>query len=226
MANRAKVLRLADGDRERLGRLAASATVSAREHVRSKVLLLKADGRTDAEVADKMDVDPSTVRRCVARYEAGGLEAALADAPGRGRKQEISESDRLWAVSLACTRPKDVGRSAEFWYPASFARYVNEVAEAQGHPRMATVSESTLRRIMDEGVLRNEAAERMKTRYADRDKNLKMSLLRRKLKTLRLRIASSEWLKVYSDDYARHMLATAIYRGIKRLFKKEEVVLY
>ena len=66
----------------------------------------------------------------------------------------------------------------------------------------------------------------MKTRYADRDKNLKMSLLRRKLKTLRLRIASSEWLKVYSDDYARHILATAIYRGIKRLFKKEEVVLY
>ena len=154
MANRAKVLRLADGDRERLGRLAASATVSAREHVRSKVLLLKADGRTDAEVADKMDVDPSTVRRCVARYEAGGLEAALADAPGRGRKQEISESDRLWAVSLACTRPKDVGRSAEFWYPASFARYVNEVAEAQGHPRMATVSESTLRRIMDEAKVR------------------------------------------------------------------------
>ena len=91
---------------------------------------------------------------------------------------------------------------------------------------LQTHGELFFRRIMDEGVLRNEAAERMKTRYADRDKNLKMSLLRRKLKTLRLRIASSEWLKVYSDDYARHILATAIYRGIKRLFKKEEVVLY
>ena len=40
-----------------------------------------------------------TVRRCVARYESGGPGAALADAPGRGRRREISESDRLWAVS-------------------------------------------------------------------------------------------------------------------------------
>lgn len=154
MANRARSIELSEDDRARLERLASSATVSAREHVRSKVLLLKADGRTDAEVADKMDVGASTVRRCVARYEAGGVDAALADAPGRGRRQEISESDRLWAVSLACTRPKDVGRAAEFWYPAAFTAYVREVAERQGHPRMAKVSETTLRKIMEEAKVR------------------------------------------------------------------------
>lgn len=82
------------------------------------------------------------------------------------------------------------------------------------------------RRIMEEGVLREEAAEKMKTRYEDREKNLRMPLLLRKFKTLRLRIASSQWLRVYSDEYARHLLATAVYRGIKRLFKKDEVVLY
>lgn len=72
MADRTRTITLGDEDRERLGRLASSATVSARAHVRSKILLLKADGRTDSEVADKMDVSASTVRRCVARYEAGG----------------------------------------------------------------------------------------------------------------------------------------------------------
>lgn len=154
MANRAKVVELAEGDRERLERLSTCATASAREHVRSKALLYKASGWTDAAVADKMDVSVDTVRRCVARYESGGLEAALADAPGRGRRREISESDRLWAVSLACTKPKDVGRPAEFWYPASFAAHVREVAEAQGHPRMARVSETTLRKIMDEAKVR------------------------------------------------------------------------
>ena len=116
MANRAKVVELAEGDRERPGRLSTCATASAREHA--------------------------------------GPEAALADAPGRGRRREISESDRLWAVSLACTKPKDVGRPAEFWYPASFAAHVREVAEAQGHPRMARVSETTLRKIMDEAKVR------------------------------------------------------------------------
>lgn len=154
MANRAKVVAIADGDRERLERLSTSATAIAREHVRSKMLLYKSMGWTDAAVADKMDVSASTVRRCVERYESGGLDAALADAPGRGRKQEISESDRLWAVSLACARPKDVGRSAEFWYPASFTAYVREVAGEQGHPRMARVSETTLRKIMDEAKVR------------------------------------------------------------------------
>ena len=154
MANRAKAVELACGDRERLERLSTCATASAREHVRSKALLYKASGWTDAAVADKMDVSVDTVRRCVARYESGGLEAALADAPGRGRRREISESDRLWAVSLACTKPKDVGRPAEFWYPASFAAYVREVAEAQGHPRMARVSETTLRKIMEEAKVR------------------------------------------------------------------------
>lgn len=149
-----RAIELSDEDRKRLERLSASARATAREHVRSKILLYKSMGWTDAAVADKMDVSDDTVSRCVARYASGGVEAALADAPGRGRRREISESDRLWAVSLACTRPRDVGRSAEFWYPASFARYVNEVAEEQGHPRMAAASESTLRRIMDEAKVR------------------------------------------------------------------------
>ena len=99
MASRAKVVELAEGDRERPGRLSTCATASAREHVRSKVLLHEASGWTDAAVADKTGAGVDTVRRCVARYESGGLEAALADAPGRGRRREISESDRLWAVS-------------------------------------------------------------------------------------------------------------------------------
>ena len=69
MANRAKVVELAEGDRERPGRLSTCATASAREHAGPEALLYKASGRADA------------------------------DAPGRGRRRETSESDRLWAVS-------------------------------------------------------------------------------------------------------------------------------
>lgn len=154
MAGRTRTIELSAEDRRRLEGLSTSARATAREHVRSKILLYKAAGRSDAAVADKMDVSADTVRRCVARYEAGGVDAALEDAPGRGRRQEISEADRLWAVSLACTRPKDVGRAAEFWYPAAFTAYVHEVAKGQGHPRMARVSETTLRNIMEEAKVR------------------------------------------------------------------------
>ena len=99
MANRAKVVELAEGDRERPGRLSTCATASAREHAGPEALPHEASGRTDAAVADKTGAGVDTAGRCVARYESGGLEAALADAPGRGRRREISESDRLWAVS-------------------------------------------------------------------------------------------------------------------------------
>ena len=99
MANRAKVVELAEGDRERPGRLSTCATASAREHVRSKALLCKASGWADAAVADKTGAGVDAAGRCVARYESGGPGAALADAFGRGRRREISKSDRLWAVS-------------------------------------------------------------------------------------------------------------------------------
>lgn len=99
MASGAKVVELAEGDRERPGRLSTCATASAREHAGPEALLHEASGWADAAVADKTGAGVDTAGRCVARYESGGLEAALADAPGRGRRREISESDRLWAVS-------------------------------------------------------------------------------------------------------------------------------
>lgn len=82
------------------------------------------------------------------------------------------------------------------------------------------------RRVIEEGVIRDEAAEQMKTRYSDREKNLRLPLYIRKLKTLKFRFASFQWLRPYSDEYARHKLIVALYKGIKRLFKKDEVVLY
>lgn len=82
------------------------------------------------------------------------------------------------------------------------------------------------RRVMEEGVMRDEAAERMKNRYVQREKDLKLPLYIRKIKTLHLRLSAYQWLRPYSEEYARHLLAIAFYRGIKRLFKKDEVVLY
>ena len=99
MASRAKVVELAEGDRERPGRLSTCATASAREHAGPEALPHEASGRADAAVADKTGAGVDTAGRCVARHGPGGPGPALADAPGRGRRRETSESDRLWAVS-------------------------------------------------------------------------------------------------------------------------------
>lgn len=96
----------------------------------------------DETICGKLDVSMPLVRRAISRFEEGGVEAALADAPGRGRPVEITGADELWAVEKACVPPKDCGHQAELWYPALLTRHIRSVAEAEGHPRMATVSET------------------------------------------------------------------------------------
>ena len=148
MAGVAKKINLTADERERLEALATSRTVAVAVHDRAKMLLLKASGRTNAEVADKMDVHPNTVTLLLRKFREGGVDAALADAPGRGRPAEIGEADELWAVEKACVPPRDCGHAAELWYPALLTRHIRSVAEAEGHPRMATVSETRLRKIL------------------------------------------------------------------------------
>ena len=148
MAGVAKKINLTADERERLEALATSRTVAVAVHDRAKMLLLKASGRTNAEVADKMDVHPNTVTLLLRKFREGGVDAALADAPGRGRPAEITEADELWAVEKACVPPRDCGHAAELWYPALLTRHIRSVAEAEGHPRMATVSETRLRKIL------------------------------------------------------------------------------
>ena len=101
-----------------------------------------------------MDICVTTVRLCIDKYNTGGIEAALQDNKGRGRKAEITDSDITWVINKACQKPKDYGYSAELWYPASFTRFINSIAEQEGHPRMATVTETTLRRILANAKIR------------------------------------------------------------------------
>ena len=86
------------------------------------------------------------VKRCLNKFKENGVEASLRDNKGRGRKAEITDDDITWVISKACQKPKDYGYSAEFWYPMSFRKFINSIAETEGHPRMATVAETTLRK--------------------------------------------------------------------------------
>ena len=110
--------------------------------------------RVAAHCAEKPDVSVPNVRLCIDKYNAGGLEHTLNDNSGRGRKAEITDADITWVINKACQKPKDYGYSAELWYPASFTRFIHSVAEKEGHPRMADVAETTLRKILAKAKLR------------------------------------------------------------------------
>lgn len=129
-------------------------TTEARKYIRAKILLLKSDSYTNEAIADKLDITVPTVRLCLQKYFAGGIDNALNDCKGKGRKQEISDDDITWVVNKACQKPLDYGFSAEFWYPASFTRFIQSIAVKEGHPRLEHVSEFSLRKILANAKIR------------------------------------------------------------------------
>ena len=154
MPNLVKAINISEADKATLEGILRQSTVEARIFIRAKILLLKADNNSNEYIADKLDISVPTVRLCIDKYNAGGIENALNDSKGRGRKAEITDSDITWVISKACQKPKDYGYSAELWYPASFTRFINSIAEEEGHPRMATVSEFAIRKILKNAKLR------------------------------------------------------------------------
>lgn len=154
MPNLVKTINLTEEDKTTLESILRQSTIEARAFIRAKILLLKAENNTNEYIADKLDITVPTVRLCIDKYNAGGIANALNDDKGRGRKAEITDTDITWVINKACQRPKDYGYSAEMWYPASFTRFINSVAEEEGHPRMATVAETTLRRILANAKIR------------------------------------------------------------------------
>ena len=154
MPNLVKTIHLTEADKTTLKGILRQSTVEARTYIRAKILLLKAEGKSNESIADKLDLCVTAVRLCIDKYNAGGIEAALRDNKGRGRKAEITDADITWVINKACQKPKDFGDPAELWYPARFTRFINSIAEQEGHPRMASVTETTLRKILANAKIR------------------------------------------------------------------------
>lgn len=154
MPNTVKVLKLTTDEKSSLEAVLRCPTTEARKYIRAKILLLKSNSYTNEAIADKLDITVPTVRLCIQKYLAGGIENALNDCKGKGRKQEISDDDITWVINKACQKPLDYGFSAEFWYPASFTRFIQSIAVEEGHPRLEHVSEFSLRKILANAKIR------------------------------------------------------------------------
>lgn len=150
MGRKTKPVSITDEEKTYLESLITKGTIEARVYRRARILLLKNNGMSNEAIADKLDVSVPTVRLCLEKYTRFGVAAALGDASGRGRRREIFDDSKTWVINIACQKPTAFGLPAEIWYPTSLTKYINSVAEEQGFPRMATASESTIRKILRE----------------------------------------------------------------------------
>ena len=141
-------------NRERPGRLARMRTAQAQTVTRARILLLRDSGETLVSIAERVGLAADSVRLCVTKYLEGGVERALSDGARSGRPREIDDADRAFVVDLACQRPADLGYAAELWTNDLLTAHVRKVAEAAGHPRLATVATGSVHNILADAQIK------------------------------------------------------------------------
>ena len=141
-------------DRRYLETQTRARTIQAQIVNRARILLLKADGCSINSIAEKVGLNRKSVILCLNKYAEGGVENALLDAPGRGRKAEITENEKAWIINIACQKPKDLGYSAETWTYAKLTSHINKNAEAANFPRLSTIHKSTVYKILEKAEIK------------------------------------------------------------------------
>lgn len=149
MGRKATILDFTEDERSELEALVRSRTAQTQVSTRARILLLKSEGKRIEEIADKVGLNRKSVMLCLRKYEEGGIENAIYDAPGRGRNPEISDEEKAWIINLACQRPAEFGYAAETWSYAKLTEHIHKTAEEAGYTRLSTIHKTTVNTILN-----------------------------------------------------------------------------
>lgn len=146
-SNRAKLV-LTPEELEQIQQLSRSTKAEAREVRRAQILTRYQAGETIAEIARVVGMTRISVAKWINRALSIGPNAALKDKYHRPKAPVITEDASQWVVSLACTKPKDLGYAAEFWTRSALAQHVRTHADEAGHPSLNRAVKATVHRIL------------------------------------------------------------------------------
>lgn len=147
VSSRAK-LNLIDEERVWLQQVAQSRTESVSRVERAQILLRYSEGETVSGIADSLATNRPKVERCISKALDFGLEIALQDLPGRGRRASIPADAKNWVVNLACQKPKELGYAQELWTTRLLARHVRKHGPEAGYPSLAKLGRGTVSKIL------------------------------------------------------------------------------
>lgn len=217
MGRKSSTITLSFEDRAYLETQTKARTIQAQTVARARILLLKADGYSIEAIADKVDMNRKSVMLCINKFNDGGIENALFDAPGRGRNAEITDDEKAWIINIACQKPVDLGYSAEVWTRALLTKHINKFAEEAGHTRLSTISQSKVRTILKEADIKpNKIKYYCENRDPDFDQKMHNVLLVYKQLSLQFD-ENGELLPFGDDDQIIHVLSYDEKPGIQAI---------
>lgn len=145
---------LSDEERKTIEKLANSQTEEYRKVQRAKMILMSADGMSNAEISAAIGVHYNTVATFVTKYLAAGLEYAINDSARTGKPGTISDDEKAWITSIACTKPKDLGYAQELWTYRKLRDHVRDACETAGFPGLKQISHNTVRTILERSSIK------------------------------------------------------------------------
>jgi transposase len=119
----AKRIELSEEERASLRLWSSSGTTQQRLAVRARVVLAAEEGLSLVEISRRTGLSVNNCLKWRKRFIEERREG-LADKPGRGRPQTITQEQKLEVMALACTTPAD---GASRWS-------IRKLADATGHP--------------------------------------------------------------------------------------------
>ena len=119
------VIELSEVERRELSRRAAQYTRPHREVVRAKIVLLAAEGHSNAEIARRLDTTERSVGKWRRRFCEEGLPG-LDEKPRPGRPRSFPPSQVAEIKALACELPAESGRPLSRWSGAELAKQAIE----------------------------------------------------------------------------------------------------
>lgn len=141
-------IELTNEDRKYLQSLTRQRTIQAQVVERAKMLLYKAEGMSNGNIAERLDININTVKLCLSKYKEGGIQRALFDDQRSGRRVEITDDAVAWIIDIACQRPADLGYAQELWTLKNLHNHIQNHAEEAGYPRLITITKSMIQKIL------------------------------------------------------------------------------
>jgi len=147
-------LNLSMDTREKLTQVSRSRTEPAGKVKRATVLLMYDSGKKVTEIARELNSNRPAVERTIDRALTFGPLQALKDLSRPGRPAQIPDDAKMWVLSIACQKPKDLGYAAETWTYSALIKHVKAHCEQEGYPSLSKLGKGRLNAILSKGKIK------------------------------------------------------------------------
>ena len=145
---------LTDEEVKYLTTITNTRTEEAQKVQRAKIMLLSSAGMSNVKIAEKLDIHRNSVELCLRKYTASGMESALRDDSGRGRKAVLSDEDKTYIRNLACQKPTELGYAQELWTVRSLQNHIRRTCVEAGYPSLVSIVPSTVNKILNDVAIK------------------------------------------------------------------------